>query len=49
MKTLQGILLALLLSVGSSAIADCQRDGRTYRPGDKVGPFTCMPDGKWRR
>ncbi len=49
MKMTSLVLLVLLFGFGSSAFAACLRDGKTYQTGEKVGPFTCMADGQWRR
>jgi hypothetical protein len=47
MKSLLAVVL--LFSVSTSVFAVCQKDGQTFQTGDKVGPFTCMADGSWRR
>jgi hypothetical protein len=31
------------------ARADCDYEGTTYQTGEKVGPYVCMPDGKWQQ
>lgn len=49
MKTLLAVVSVLLFSWSTSAFAVCELEGRTYQTGDKVGPFTCMADGGWRR
>jgi hypothetical protein len=49
MKTLLVVLSVLLFSLSTSVFAVCDKGGRTYKTGDKVGPFTCMADGSWRR
>jgi hypothetical protein len=28
--------------------ADCVYEGQTYKTGDRVGPYVCMPDGSWQ-
>lgn len=30
------------------ARADCDYEGQQYKTGEKVGPYVCMPDGKWQ-
>ena len=47
MKSLLAVVL--LFSLSTSVFAVCQKDGQTFQTGDKVGPFTCMADGCWRR
>jgi hypothetical protein len=49
MKKLLIVIALSLLGVSVSALAECEKDGKKYKTGDKVGPFTCMPDGKWSR
>ena len=49
MKTLMTVLSVLIFGLSTAAFADCTRDGRTYKTGDKVGPFTCMANGSWKR
>ena len=49
MKIVLTALAILLFGFGSSTFAACFRDGTTYQTGDKIGPFTCMADGQWRR
>ena len=49
MKTLFAVMSVLLFGFSTSVFAVCQKDGRTYQTGDKVGPFTCMADSSWRR
>ena len=49
MKALFAILSLLLFFVSTTAFADCVMDGQKYRTGERVGPYTCMPDGRWRR
>lgn len=49
MKTIYSTLFALLTSFATSAFADCVMDGNTYRTGQRVGPYTCLPDGSWRK
>jgi hypothetical protein len=49
MKTLLAVVSVLLFGLSTSAFAACVKDGQNYQTGDKVGPFTCMADGSWRR
>jgi len=49
MKKLLLVLALIFAGVSVSAFADCEKDGKKYKTGDKVGPFTCMPDGTWKR
>ncbi len=49
MKTCLCIVSVLLFGLSSSVFAVCEKDGRAYQTGDKVGPFTCMADGSWQR
>jgi hypothetical protein len=49
MKKLLVVIALSLFGISLSAIADCEKDGKKYKTGDKVGPFTCLPDGKWGR
>jgi hypothetical protein len=49
MKTLRIVTLVLLFGLSSSVFAVCIKDGRAYQTGDKVGPFTCVANGSWRR
>lgn len=49
MKKLMFAILVTFFAASLSAAAECERDGKKYKTGDKVGPFTCMPDGTWKR
>lgn len=49
MKTLLIVISLFVLGYSIPAFAVCVKDGRTYQTGDKVGPFTCMADGSWKR
>ena len=49
MKKLLVVIALSLLGFSLSASAECEKDGKKYQTGDKVGPFTCLPDGKWGR
>jgi hypothetical protein len=48
-KGLFVVISVLLLGYSFSALAVCEKDGKQYQTGDKVGPFTCMADGTWKR
>ncbi len=49
MKRIFGALAVVLFALSFNAFADCEKEGKKYKTGDKVGPFTCMPDGSWKR
>lgn len=49
MKKRMLAVLLMLFAASLNAAAECERDGKKYKTGDKVGPFTCMPDGTWKR
>ena len=49
MRIYLAVVPVVLLVLSTSAFAVCQKDGKTYKTGEKVGPFTCMNDGSWRR
>jgi hypothetical protein len=49
MKTCLIFASVLMFSISTAAFAVCVMDGKTYQTGAKVGPYTCMPDGQWRR
>jgi|KBSMisStandDraft_5_1062788.scaffolds.fasta_scaffold03234_4 hypothetical protein len=49
MKALSKSFLCVFLAISLSAFADCTRDGRVYRTGDRLGPFICTADGTWKR
>ena len=49
MKTLSVSILCMLLACSLSAFADCVKDGRSYKTGERVGPFICTADGTWKR
>jgi hypothetical protein len=43
------ILMLLTIGAVEEAVADCYLNGKPYPTGTKFGPYTCMPDGGWRR
>jgi hypothetical protein len=49
MKALITIAMVVMFGMSAAAWANCVRDGRPYKTGERVGPFTCMADGQWRR
>lgn len=44
-----GMVMVLLLGSVKEAAATCTLNGAAYQTGTRVGPYTCMPDGSWRR
>lgn len=49
MKTIVIFVSIFIFSLSTSVFAVCTMDGATYQTGQKVGPYTCMADGSWRR
>ncbi|MEO6021775.1 MAG: hypothetical protein ABIP64_01380 [Burkholderiales bacterium] len=49
MKSLSISILCMWLACSLSALADCVKDGHTYKTGERVGPFICTADGTWKR
>jgi hypothetical protein len=49
MKKLALLIFVTFFAASVSAATECEKDGKKYKNGDKVGPFTCMPDGTWKR
>ena len=49
MKKLVLMVFLACVAASASAATECEKDGKKYKNGDKVGPFTCMPDGTWKR
>ncbi len=49
MKKLVLMVFMVLFAASVSAATECEKAGKKYKNGDKVGPFTCMPDGTWKR
>ena len=47
-RTLRYTLFLLTLTAAVT-YADCHHDGKSYKTGERVGPFVCMPDGTWSR
>ena len=48
-RVIRTLVVALAVSFGSSAGATCFYNGGEYATGTRVGPFQCMPDGRWAR
>lgn len=44
-----GLSIAAQLLVVLPARADCEYEGKKYKTGETVGPYVCMPDGKWQQ
>jgi hypothetical protein len=44
-----GVVMVLLMGSVEEADATCNLNGVAYQTGTRVGPYTCMPDGSWRR
>jgi hypothetical protein len=49
MKTFLIFLSVSIFSISTAAFAVCVRDGKTYQTGDQVGPYICLPNGKWQK
>jgi hypothetical protein len=47
---LQLFVVWALLMTANAVLAQtgCWYNGRLYPPGTRLGPLTCMPDGRWR-
>jgi hypothetical protein len=44
-----GVVIVLMVGSVEEAAATCTLNGAAYQTGTRVGPYTCMPDGSWRR
>lgn len=42
------MLISILFILTTSAMADCEYNGKTYPTGTIIGPLICMPDGTWQ-
>lgn len=42
------LLLIILVSLTTFAMADCEHDGKNYPTGTILGPLICTPDGTWQ-
>ena len=42
------ILLIIFFNLATSAMADCEHDGKTYPTGTILGPLVCRPNGTWQ-
>jgi hypothetical protein len=42
-------LMFLAVATVREAEAKCFLNGVAYPTGTKVGPYVCLPDGRWRR